>query len=72
MPATYELVLEILNYVLAFIFNLEAVFKLIGFDYRYFTSTWWNVFDFIIVIGTDVGIFMKIFGFGVITTVTLI
>ena len=72
MPSEYELSLEILNYIFAFIFNAEAVLKLIAYDIKYFTSTWWNVFDFAIVIGTDIGLFMKIFGFGVTTTVTLI
>ena len=46
--------------------------KILAFDYKYFTSTWWNVFDFLIVIGTDAGIIMKIFGYGVTTTITLI
>ena len=72
MHEAYELTLEIINYIFALIFNLEAIIKLIGYDIKYFTSTWWNVFDFVIVIGTDIGIFMKIFGIGVTSTVTLI
>jgi hypothetical protein len=40
------------------IFNLECTFKIIGLGKIYFSDTW-NRFDFAIVIGTDIGLFMN-------------
>jgi hypothetical protein len=44
-----------LNYVFAAVFNVEMVLKLIGLGTQYFYSGW-NVFDFIVVLGTNAGI----------------
>jgi hypothetical protein len=57
MNPTYSLTLDVFNYIFAFIFNVECVFKIIGLGKKYF-GTSWNRFDFIIVIGTDVGLLM--------------
>eukprot|EP00941_MAST-03F_sp_MAST-3F-sp1_P005593 g5593.t1 len=54
-----ELVFEILNYVFAIIFTIEAIMKLMGLGRRYFMDSW-NVFDFIVVVGTNTGIAVKI------------
>ena len=51
--------LEYLNYVFAAIFNIEMILKLIGMGGAYFKTTW-NIFDFFIVIGTNVGIVMNL------------
>ena len=72
MPGWYELILEILNYIFAVIFNAEAILKILGFGHWYFTSNWWNVFDFVIVLGTNLGIIMRIIGVGVTSTITVI
>jgi len=47
--------LLVFNYVFAVIFTVEAILKLIALDINYFKDGW-NIFDFVIVIGTDVGI----------------
>lgn len=47
---------ELINLVFAIIFTVEAVIKLIAFDKKYFKDKW-NVFDFVIVCGTNVSLF---------------
>jgi len=54
-PAQLPKILETVNYVFAFIFTLEAVAKIAAYGKLYFNNGW-NVFDFIIVVGTIVGI----------------
>jgi hypothetical protein len=49
---------EYLNYLFAAIFQIEMILKLIGLGKQYFYSAW-NVFDCIVVIGTDIGIVLK-------------
>jgi hypothetical protein len=49
-----------INNVFAYIFLLEAIIKIIGFGRRYFMDNW-NVFDFVIVIGSIVGIILERF-----------
>ena len=48
------------NYLFAFVFNVEMIFKLIGLRKIYFHYTW-NLFDMFIVIATDSSILMTIF-----------
>jgi hypothetical protein len=52
-----------MNYLFAFIFNLEMILKLIGLDTQYFYSAW-NLFDMMVVIGTDIGILLNIVSAG--------
>ena len=40
MTDVYSNFLEISNYIFAFIFNLECVFKLLGLGKAYFYSSW--------------------------------
>jgi len=54
----FENVFEKLNYVFAFIFNVEMILKLIGLDHQYFYSSW-NIFDMIVVFSGDAGIILK-------------
>ena len=63
IDTSLEEVFEYLNYLFAFIFNLEMILKLIGLDKQYFYSAW-NVFDMIVVIGTDFGIVLDLFSSG--------
>lgn len=51
----YRKSIEISNYVFAMVFTMEAVIKVIGLG-RYYWKDSWNIFDFIVVIGTFVGI----------------
>ena len=48
-------ILEIVNYIFSGIFTIEAIMKLIALGGRYFNEGW-NVFDFVIVIGTYIGV----------------
>ena len=45
------------NYLFAFVFNVEMIFKLMGLRKIYFMYTW-NLFDMFIVIATDASIIM--------------
>ncbi len=60
MPINYSNILDISNYTFALIYNLEAIIKIIAIGKRYF-YIYWNDYDFLVVIGTNVGIFFKIF-----------
>ena len=60
MSNEYEMFLEYLNYFFAMVFNLEMIIKLFGLGLYYF-STNWNRFDFIIVIGTNMGLCLRLF-----------
>ena len=57
--APYSLALEIINYVFAVIFTVEAVLKLVALHRQYFKDSW-NVFDFVIVLGTNIGLVLKL------------
>ena len=54
-PEILPTALEVINYVFAGIFTVEAVIQIIALREHYF-SDGWNVFDFAIVIGTYIGI----------------
>ena len=58
IPESAEKVFEYLNYLFAFIFNCEMVLKLLGLGGQYFYSAW-NLFDMLVVIGTDIGIVLN-------------
>jgi len=73
MPGELDTFLDNLNYMFAAIFNIEMILKLIGLGYAYFNQAW-NIFDMIVVIGTDLGIFLEIFtkGSGFSTAATVV
>ena len=50
--------LEICNALFTTIFALECVVKIVGLRFMYFTAGW-NVFDFVLVIASIVGIVME-------------
>ncbi len=50
--------LEMLNLAFTAVFTLEAIFKLIPYGLLYFKSSW-NVFDFIVVIGSLLDIILN-------------
>merc|ERR1719422_3028888 len=55
---TVTFVLEICNALFTTIFSLEATVKIIGLRHHYFTTAW-NLFDFVLVISSIVGIVME-------------
>lgn len=57
-PSALSKATEILNYIFAVIFTLEAIIKIIGLGKSYFKEKW-NVFDFVIVVGTFAGIMVS-------------
>eukprot|EP00939_MAST-03C_sp_MAST-3C-sp1_P000527 g527.t1 len=50
--------LVLINFVFALIFTVEAVMKLVALRLRYFDDGW-NVFDFVIVVATDIFIVLR-------------
>lgn len=57
----YRQILEATNVLFALVFTMEALIKFIGLKERYFESLW-NIFDFVVVLGTNVGILVTTFG----------
>uniref|UniRef100_A0A1I8GT10 Voltage-dependent L-type calcium channel subunit alpha n=1 Tax=Macrostomum lignano TaxID=282301 RepID=A0A1I8GT10_9PLAT len=55
-PDTYSLALDYLNMIFTAIFTIEFLLKLIAFSFRNYFSDLWNVFDFIIVLGSYIDI----------------
>lgn len=59
MNSIYDRVLEIANYVFAFIFTVECILKIISELHGYFMNNW-NWFDFLVVVGTLIGVIMTV------------
>lgn len=59
-PPIVDYVTELMNYVFTAIFGLEAIFKLIGFGHRVYFSEGWNKFDFTIIVGSVLSIFLSL------------
>eukprot|EP00347_Sterkiella_histriomuscorum_P011811 403371009 len=51
---------DILNYVFTLIFTMEAVIKIIALDKGYFEDNW-NIFDFVVVIGSILSVLITAF-----------
>ena len=58
IPKKYIDVTETLNFIFSIIFLIEAILKLTAFGLRYFRD-YWNVFDFLIVVGSLAFIILK-------------
>ena len=46
MSDSYELFIEVMNYIFVFLYNVELILKIIGLGKQYFTHDSWNLFDF--------------------------
>ncbi|VVC95939.1 unnamed protein product [Leptidea sinapis] len=57
-PHSVFFVLEVSNAFFTTVFGLEAIVKIIGLRYHYFTVPW-NVFDFLLVLASILGILME-------------
>jgi voltage-dependent calcium channel L type alpha-1D len=44
-------VLHILNLVFLILYGLEAIFKMLAYGLKGYFSKWWNIFDFLLLIG---------------------
>ena len=59
-PGELETILNILNYIFAGIFTMEACIKLLGLGCKGYFRQGWNVFDFIIVVGTFISVLISL------------
>lgn len=57
-PDIVETITDTINNIFVFVFTIEAIIKIIGFGNRYFKDNW-NVFDFVIFIGSAIGIILS-------------
>ncbi|XP_069701010.1 sodium channel protein 60E-like isoform X2 [Periplaneta americana] len=57
-PHAVFFVLEVSNAFFTTVFGLEAIVKIIGLRYHYFTVPW-NLFDFLLVVASILGILME-------------
>ncbi|KAG6458492.1 hypothetical protein O3G_MSEX010892 [Manduca sexta] len=57
-PHSVFFILEVSNAFFTTVFGLEAIVKIIGLRYHYFTVPW-NVFDFLLVLASILGIVME-------------
>ena len=64
MSDSYELFIEVMNYIFVFLYNVEFVLKIIGLGKQYFTHDSWNLFDFVCICLSDLAILLTIIGFG--------
>ncbi|KAL0102109.1 hypothetical protein PUN28_018567 [Cardiocondyla obscurior] len=55
-PDLYTEILDVLNMIFTAVFALEFVFKLAAFRFKNYFGDAWNVFDFIIVLGSFIDI----------------
>ncbi|CAB0011622.1 unnamed protein product [Nesidiocoris tenuis] len=55
-PGYYTKILDVLNVVFSIVFAMEFVFKLAAFRFKNYFGDAWNVFDFIIVLGSFIDI----------------
>lgn len=55
-PQWYTEILDVLNLIFTAVFALEFVFKLAAFRFKNYFGDAWNVFDFIIVLGSFIDI----------------
>lgn len=55
-PDFYSYTLDVLNMIFTAVFALEFIFKLAAFRFKNYFGDAWNVFDFIIVLGSFIDI----------------
>ena len=59
-PDSYSMTLNIFNWAFALIFTVEAALKLVAFGTCGYFMQPWNTFDFVIVLGTAIGLAMSV------------
>lgn len=59
-PYEYTIASDYINYLFALIFTIEAILKLLGFGFKQYFSEAWNIFDFIVTFGSDIGVILKL------------
>nr|AEJ87267.1 voltage operated calcium channel Cav1A [Dugesia japonica] len=58
-PKPYTETLDILNIIFTVVFTLEFILKLSAFSFKNYFSDAWNIFDFIVVLGSYVDIIIS-------------
>nr|XP_037270737.1 LOW QUALITY PROTEIN: muscle calcium channel subunit alpha-1-like [Rhipicephalus microplus] len=56
-PESYTYALDVMNMIFTAVFALEFVLKIVAFRFKNYFGDAWNVFDFIIVLGSFIDIF---------------
>ena len=51
---------DIINYIFAAIFIAEAIIRITAFGFKEYFKEGWNIFDFIVVIGSIISIFISL------------
>lgn len=59
-PHEFTRAVEILNYIFATVFTIEMVLKLLGLGFKQYFGDGWNIFDFLVTIGSDIGIILQL------------
>eukprot|EP00919_Chromeraceae_sp_WS-2016_P046321 GHVR01110071.1.p1 GENE.GHVR01110071.1~~GHVR01110071.1.p1 ORF type:complete len:491 (+),score=101.81 GHVR01110071.1:113-1585(+) len=59
MSTVYGDLLENFNFVFAMIFNFEAAVKIFAYGFKRYFTDGWNIFDFIIILVTNVAILVQ-------------
>jgi len=59
-PTWFDTTMLVVNYFFAFLFTVECVIKLQGLGRKRYFMDNWNCFDFVVVVGTDSGILIKL------------
>lgn len=54
----YNKIIDSMNNFFTICFTVEAIIKIVGFGFRYFKDKW-NIFDFLIVVFSAVGIILE-------------
>ncbi len=54
-PKYWTEILFILKIIFVTVYIIEALLKLIAYGLRGYFGDWWNVFDFVIVVGICIG-----------------
>jgi hypothetical protein len=50
---------EVLNQIFTAIFTVEAIIRLLALGWRNYFKDGWNIFDFLIALGSVIGIFVS-------------
>jgi hypothetical protein len=58
-PPEIDRAAEILNYVFTAIFVTESILKILGTSFKIYFREAWNIFDFVIILGSFISIFVS-------------
>jgi hypothetical protein len=56
----YTFGIEIVNYIFASVFTVELILKMLGLGPAQYFANWWNCFDFLVVMGTNISVLLTV------------